>query len=571
MSKAVYVFVRNSDKVAIYTEKLIKFLPKLIPDNIPNCPIEVSSSGNIIFGIVNTRGIHYKTDNSICLGQIFGDTKSWDKPQGSYPDGAFCIFRSDENYVEIVSDVVGSRTIWFYKDDDVFISSNSQRAIVALIGNLKFNENVLPWMLATGTMGPGLSWDKRIEMLGINSSVLLDISKWGIEKKSNALIFEEEKISDEKQEKLLSEELENAFSEIKLDFSKWVLPLSGGVDSRAILFYLKKLKPDFHKLRALTWGIPGAINRKGNDAYVAKELADHLNISHEFHPLKVSDQNVDEIFHRFLICGEGRVDAISGYTDGFYIWQKLFDNNVEGVIRGEQTFGGRMVNSEADARAAVGISFCKDYSNLSNPELNLPTQVLPENMNRKDGESLILWRDRLIIEYRAPILKASLNDLKLQFVEISTPLITRGIVNRILKMNDSQRLTKSLFKSAIKKMSIPVDFATEVAIETPKDIFNSPKIVNLFKEQLVKDETKKVLPEVFYNKLLKSFVAYEQSLGGKPKKLSLKDRIKKMLPLKIKKRFIKLKTDNSVNIIRLAFRVYIVSKMYEMLNEDAAG
>lgn len=569
MSKAVYVFVRNKEKLPIYTERLRKFTPSLIPDNIKDCPVSITSNGNILTAIINTRGVTHQTGNSLCLGQIFGDTKNWDKPYGSYPDGAFCIFRSDENNVEILSDVGGSRTIWHYKDEDVFIASNSQRAIVALIKNFKFNEKVISWVLSTGTLGPGFSWDSRISMLGINSSGMLDINKWEFYEKSEHVYFNEEKISEEQQEFLFTEKLDESFVETEFDFSKWILPLSGGLDSRAILFFLKKLKPDFQKLRTITWGVPGAINRKGNDAFIAKEIADTLKLSHEYYHLQAKNENINEILNRFLICGEGRVDALSGYTDGFYIWKVLFDKEIIGILRGDQTFGGRSVSSEKDALDGAGINFCSDYSNLSDPELNLPSQLLPEYMNRQKNESLLSWKDRLVIEYRSPVFKAALNDLKLSYVEISTPLITKGIINRTLKMSDSQRLERSLFKKLINKISLPIDYATEVAIETPTDIFNSPQFLDHFKKQLVKDYSKQILPEAFYNKLMKSLISFEQKLGGKPKKLTLKDRIKKLVPIDIKKRLVKLKTDNSLNIMRLAFRAYIITRMVEILTEDS--
>ena len=46
------------------------------------------------------------------------------------PDGSYALFRSDENKVELITDVVGSRTIWYVRTEDAFIASTSQRAII---------------------------------------------------------------------------------------------------------------------------------------------------------------------------------------------------------------------------------------------------------------------------------------------------------------------------------------------------------------------------------------------------------------------------------------------------------
>lgn len=568
MSKAIYIKVREEKHHLKYKSRLEKILPSLIPDNIPNCKYEIKEDGTLFFGVINPAENNMCSQNSLCLGQILGNCDGWDIPLSLYPDGAFCLFRSNGNILEIVSDVVGSRTMWYYFDMEVFIASNSQRAIISLINSYSLNKAVIPWMLSTGTMGPFLSWDERISMLEINSNLILDVSKWDYTINKNPVLFKVDQISEEKQEELLEKELLKAFEGLNLNLSKWVLPLSGGVDSRAILFYLKKFNPTFSKLKSLTWGKPGAENRKGNDAYIAQKLADYLKIEHEFAPLSVTSENVNTIFSRFLNAGEGRVDAISGYTDGFEIWKKLFENNVTGVIRGEQTFGGPEVDNERDARAAVGISFCEDYANLSNQDFNFKLQQLPEHLQRKTDESILTWRDRLIIEYRAPILKAALNDLKLAYVEISTPLISKGITERITKMNDEQRLKKSLFKSVIKKISIPIELATEVAIETPNEIFNNPEILELFNSQLNKPFNEKVFPAGFYSYIKKSLGDVVMSLQGKPKKASLISKIKKLIPKKYKKKLNKLKLTHQIPVTRLAFRAFIISRMIETFQTD---
>ena len=64
------------------------------------------------------------------MGQLFEHSQTWWKPLQEYPDGSYAIFRERNDHVEIVSDVVGSRIIWYYKDDELFIASTSQRRIL---------------------------------------------------------------------------------------------------------------------------------------------------------------------------------------------------------------------------------------------------------------------------------------------------------------------------------------------------------------------------------------------------------------------------------------------------------
>ncbi len=155
------------------------------------------------------------------------------------PDGSYALFRSDENKVELITDIVGSRTIWYVQTEDAFIASTSQRAIVFFLQDFQPNEEAFSWMLSSGTLGPGLSWDKRIHSLEGNARLILDRSSWETEIKKEKVIYEPVDLPDEEHEIRLKKAMEETFDNLSIDFSKWILPLSGGFDSRAILLMLK--------------------------------------------------------------------------------------------------------------------------------------------------------------------------------------------------------------------------------------------------------------------------------------------------------------------------------------------
>ena len=251
------------------------------------------------------------------------------------PDGSYALFRSDENKVELITDVVGSRTIWYVRMEDAFIASTSQRAIIFFLQDFQPNEEAFSWMLSSGTLGPGLSWDKRIHSLEGNARLILDRSSWEIEIKKEKVIYEPVDLPDEEHEVRLKKAMEETFDNLSLDFSKWILPLSGGFDSRAILLMLKNRQG----LKAVTWGLESSLRDKRNDAYVARALAKHYNIDHYYFHTDISDEPIEEIFRRFLVAGEGRIDHISGYMDGFRIWKHLYESGYHGIIRGDMAFG----------------------------------------------------------------------------------------------------------------------------------------------------------------------------------------------------------------------------------------
>src|SRR5690606_29608884 len=153
----------------------------------------------------------------------------------SAPDGSYALFRGSEDLIELVSDAAGSRSIWYYQDEQRFIASTSQRAIVGLLRSFSFNKKVLPWILSTGGLGPDNSWDTRIQLVPPDSIFTLDRNTWKTSIQSNPVKFEPLEVSDKEHEKLLLDALEDTFRSLKINYSNWVLPLSGGYDSRSIV------------------------------------------------------------------------------------------------------------------------------------------------------------------------------------------------------------------------------------------------------------------------------------------------------------------------------------------------
>ncbi|WP_054637833.1 hypothetical protein [Thalassobacillus sp. C254] len=140
-----------------------------------------------IYNINNTVKI-LPDNNGICLGSVF-EEGPWHEPGSHIPDGTYAMVRSNNKYIEAVSDVVASRTIWYYMDEEKCIVSTSQRAIIMLLGNFELNENVIPWMLSAGNLGPGLSWDKRIKCVPPCSILRLNRTEWKIDIETQKVEF----------------------------------------------------------------------------------------------------------------------------------------------------------------------------------------------------------------------------------------------------------------------------------------------------------------------------------------------------------------------------------------------
>lgn len=571
MSKVLYACSRNSGFNANTKEKLYDVCNRLVPDNIavPK-PHVVRVEDDLAYAVCMDSGALQESQMSLLLGFLYEKNKvSWDKPRTCYPDGNYALFRVDEAELEVVSDCVGTRTVWYYHDDEIFIASTSQRAIIMFLGTFEFDERVVPWMLSTGSLGPQFSWDKRIRRLPADSSLLLDKKIWSTSFAQSPITFSvvERKVEDHK--KLLTDSISQTVASLEdINFERWVLPLSGGYDSRGILLFIKNTIGAPGNLKAITWGLEKSQYEKGNDAYVAKELASSVGVQHKYYHTDISQEPLEVVFDRFLFCGEGRVDHIAGYMDGMDIWKQLHDEGVHGVIRGDEGFGEYPVSSELNVRNLVGCGLCSDYKNLSQiaDEFDFPPQEMPVELLQKEGEAFYAWRDRLHQEYRIPTVLAALSDIKYSYLEQINPLLSRPVLDAVRSFPDDLRTDKYLLKSIVESMEPRVPFAVKVANASPKDILREKGCVDLIKSEINSSYSTGLFGSGFTDRIISEIkVGNDESRGW-----SVKGLVSSLLPASIKSRLRNTVARRSVDGNVLAFRVFIIIKMHKMLTSDAS-
>ncbi|MDB5119315.1 MAG: hypothetical protein JWN56_533 [Sphingobacteriales bacterium] len=568
MSKIVYVCYRNAELLPTIKAGIAHASTRILPDNISPNKTKVIEKEGVIYAIFNPVDSIIEADGNVLLGGIYGNDKEWGKLEQPIPDGSFALFRGNDTSIEVASDAAGSRSVWYYNDDELFIASTSQRAIVCVIGNFQLNKNVLPWILSTGSLGPSNSWDSRIKLLPPDSSALLNRFSWEVNVKSQTIKFNPTVASDDQYEDSLMKSLLKTFRGLNIDFTKWILPLSGGYDSRGILCLLNKIGANLNKLTAVTWGLNQSLTEVSNDAYVAKKLADYFEMPHKYYSTDLSDESIETIFNRFIICGEGRIDHIGGYLDGFRIWKTLFEDNVEGIIRGDVSFSEKPAISYDSIRSLQGMALCEEYANLENYEsYGIPKQVIPAHLAPQSGESITALRDRLYHQFRIPTILASLNDLKLSYVEILNPLLSREVLYTTRQLPDTLRSGKVLFKKIVNSLSPDVEYATQGANAEKKTVFQSIAVVNFLKKELTSKNQQTIFSDEFIDYVLSSLKVNENIVKGNK---TFKQRLIKYTPHWLLRNRARLGVPKSnVDFNVLAFRVYMAIKMNQLLHEDA--
>jgi len=569
MAKIVYACVRDTSSTPLIKKRIESIIPKLVPDNIPNAKCKVMENKGVVYGISTYSGRIAETANSVCMGIAYNSAGKWWKPGTGLPEGSYAIFRADEEYVEAITDIACSRAVWYYKDDNLFVAGTSQRAIINVVGKFELERQNIPWMLSSGTQAPLLSWGKNIHFLEPDSAVLINRDTWQLTVKSAKPQYPIAKKSDEQFQEEFRQALIDSFKDFDVDLSKWILTISGGYDSRGIACLLKEIGKDISKLDTITWGKHSSQQNKHSDGYLGGATAKSLGMKHQFWSTDTSKENPEKVFERFIQCSEGRIDHIGGYSDGMGIWKSIFESGKEGIIRGDETFGGPHSGSVLRSRLVTGFKLCEDFSNLQDyKQYGFEKQVVPEHLKAvPDVDTPGFYRDRLFQQFRMPFTLSALSDIKYAYTEMLNPFLTRKIILHSRTLPDHLRNNKILCTRIIDEISPKIPYATEEA--TNDDILESPEAVALFCQEIGSDYMKQLFPEKFLNKVLKELQrpsgALKDGILGK-----LKKTVSRNLPPFIKDKLRKNMVRPSLSIGKLAFRIYITGKVYKMFTEDVA-
>lgn len=576
MSKIIYIHKRNGKLDEHIKKKLEVICDQLVPDNIESPPAhKIFGNDDTACAVLMHRQEIQRKDLSVFLGHIHQkESEQWDLPKTDPPDGSYAIFRNNDKYIEVLSDAAGSRTIWYFKNDDLFIASTSQRAILVYLGDFSFDEDTIPWMLSTGTLGPELSWDKRIKRLQPDSALLLNKKSFGASITQNKIVFETVKRSKNGHKKLLEDKIRQSIGKLNtLDFESWILPISGGYDSRAILCFLKEQIGLPEELVTVTWGLEKSLKEKGNDARIAQELSALLGVHHKYYHTDLSSEPINDILDRFIKCGEGRIDHLSAYMDGMQIWRKFYDENVSGIIRGDEGFGWGEVSSDLEVKLSVGCGLCSDFKNLDRftEQGDWNRQALPENFRKHESETSEMWRDRLYHSFRLPTILSALSDIKLSYVEVINPLLSREILQYVRTLPDQSRTEKSMFKEIVDSISPNIPYANKGAIRIPDSLLRRKEIVEILRSEILSERSYRIFPTTFIDYLIDNIVEENKNSDMAGHKKNIKSQIRSVLPGTIRNWIRGAGYKPSIDVNKLAFRVFIVLKMHQIIQNDISN
>src|SRR5690606_33398635 len=125
MAHAIYICYRNPEEFTLTKKDFDKLGRYLTPSDIPSSVYTETDSGAISLAIFSYTKAVRKNGMSISLGNMEAGNSDWWTPGTFVPDGSFSLFRCDNSAVELVTDIISSRTIWYTYTPTIFIASSS--------------------------------------------------------------------------------------------------------------------------------------------------------------------------------------------------------------------------------------------------------------------------------------------------------------------------------------------------------------------------------------------------------------------------------------------------------------
>lgn len=488
-------------------------------------------------------------------------------PDSAVPSGTFALLRAGGLRVAASTDYTASRTIWYCHTDEVFVAATSQRMISFVLGSFSPNQRALAWFLAGGALGPENAWDQRVHVLPGNSTVRFDAERWQSTLDiGDPLTVREIKRPIQEHKHQLQTAVEEAVSSMISQDASWVLALSGGMDSRSLLYHLQG-NPN---VEAVTWGLAESRDIADGDAAVAARLAATAGMRHTHWATDNRQDELDQVFSRFIAAGEGRVDHLSGYMDGLSLWSGLSSQHSV-MIRGYDAFGTKpMVGTDYQAReSSILISSADLRGSFLPAALRSSNADIPERLRQGEKESLSDWRDRLWLEYRTPYITAALDDVKFAYTEVVNPLLSRPVVEVVQTLPVRMRTRKRLFRQIVEEMFPGVPFARRDSVRHIAAISRQQDVKNYVRDRLAQIGQESPIPQPFAEWLAQNLEQRQQSTALRHRAFTF---LSSTLPPTAKD-VLRLLAQRppTMDVRRVALRVVLADLATKQLAEDAAS
>jgi hypothetical protein len=572
MADMILICPRDGQPQKDGPRRLRRVAARLAPDHLADRAPLIGESHGVHVGVVapTAQGVVME-DGLVSLGGVFDASRRWAQPGSAVPDGTYAMARFDPHRVELLNDVCASRPLWWVVTDRVLLASTSQRAIAALLGDLRLNPAAPAWLLSSGTTGPETAWDERVHKLPPDARLVLERRNWQSRVDRRPATFRPARREVRSHVAALRDAIVTTCGELGLDLTQWRLPLSGGLDSRVILAGMVAcgLSP-----RCITWTTRQSLHDPLSDAAVARRVARHFRVEHEYLILEPTEGGVEDALNRFVSVGEGCTEALAGYVDGGAMWRDLAAGGASGVIRGDESAGERKRDAHDEgARRGNGAVMVDDFEDSHViRHLGLAAQEWPTWLHRLDGESREEYCDRLSQQLYVPMVLGPLNAVKARYLEVVNPLLSRRVIDVVRELPDDLRVYGRALHAVAGSACPWIPYARSSSVPDAGDSLTRSDYIALLVRELVSPAMARVLSEEGATLLLAAMAAPATPPGVRRRVFETLKAASVVLPARFYDRLApRSDLPDELDARRLALRATLACRTIALLEADAAS
>lgn len=531
--------------------------------------VEISPTDGMLTAVWGCSGAVDIHGHSVLAGVVRREDllRPWWKPGASSPDGSYLLVRAGRDVVELITDFAGSRPIWYMKlGCGGIAASTAFEVLVALSGEFRLNEEALGWFLSSGTSGPGISWDTRIRNVPRNKRVRIRRAGDGFAIEESAAAGDVD-ASPAPGSLSFGDALWASLRDLKFEGSPWLLALSGGYDSRALIAGLRHVRD----IRCVTWGDAEQSRVSMSDAEVAGMLAHAADRSHSVSFIKrpESAEEFEFAARRFARYNDGRTDNCLGYLDGMAVWDELRQGEAVGLIRGDEVLGSNVALTESQVLSNMRLITFSHFlpGRVQSAMRHRFQHVVPDGLLRRDRESFSRWRWRLRLEHEIPTVYSALNGVRNRFMESVSPLLTRKLIRYAATLPDESLDNKSSFHKVVAGLFPDVPFAVDRAILYRSQLFEIASVCDVLSEHLADSFSRDLLGKETAMLAMNELQSRRQAVAGEGKSSFGRkvDSVRRLMTLILTRTMRKPK----LNLNDLTLRTYLARVFMEEMNTAA--
>lgn len=570
MAQYIFVKTRNNSNML---EKLECVCELLTPDEIKktsdNFVGKWGGKFNSYYAIQNSKGVELENNGALLIGWV-------DEINSIYKDttdinGSYAVIKDFKNKLSFFCDQFGSRTLWYYLDNENFIISTSQRAIVALKNSFHLNKESIAWYLSAGCQGPFISWDKNIIQVLPDFQYYFDDENWSISsiKKKDLLLPKPNTTKKAEFINFFEKKLKKSLLDIirKNNEEKKLLPISGGLDSRLLLGLSDDLKI-INNLDLINWGVKSNLF---DDKKAATEISKFYDkeLIDIYLPEKI--EVFDPMLNNFVAQSEGRIDHFNAFTDCFNLWKYLNQCNYKIIIRGDIPYPTGLHLNDKQARQKIGLEKLSDYINFNHSELDIYKNLQTHcNLSRYSDESLIRWRDRLYASWRVPIILSGFTQLMSAYSENRTPMMDWELFKEYMGLPDKHKGNKLHIRELWEKYDkTKVSDSAVSSLKHMNDYFDTKEGKEYLLQGLENLTNAELLGKNFIKEVSGKLVGNKTATKAKVSYISkFKIFLSKKLPPYFKY-YLKSKQPMYLSYVTVAYRLILVNKIINLYVSDS--